>query len=65
MQQTLEYGSAAEQLADVEVLEARFSERTRRLEALMDIDMTLSAAANRHSLAADLVRRLETYERAD
>lgn len=66
MQQCLEHRSASEELADVATLDAKFTERTRRLSALMDLDRMLSQAANRYSLAADLVRgNYECAERAD
>ena len=40
---------------EVRVIERRFSERSRRLGKLLDLDCVLSAAANRHNLAADIV----------
>ena len=40
---------------EVRVIERRFSERSRRIGKLLDLDRVLSDAANRHNLVADIV----------
>lgn len=36
-------------------LDRRFSERSHRIDKLLDLDRVLSDAANRHNLVADIV----------
>ena len=51
------YQQADLPLASVEVriIERRFSERSQRIDKLLDLDRVLSDAANRHNLVADIV----------
>ena len=52
MQQVVDANLSAE---DVRGIERQFAERTRRLDALLDLDRVLSDAANRYNLAAQVV----------
>ena len=50
-----EYGAVADNI----------TERTRRIDVLVQLDQVLSRAANRYDLAADMVRRGWTLGRDD
>lgn len=51
----LEQADSTPTMEECVQLEQKFVERKERLSALFDLDRALSAAANRHDLAAQIV----------